>query len=315
MLTPAPSGPQSMRLRYEAVVQHDLAQRNGAEAHLVLRRARVEAGHAALHQECGDPPLPHIGVGRRENEGHVRDGAKSHEPLHAVQHISITLPVGAHPKAEGVGTGVRLGQGVGAQRPARAQVRKEAPPLIVGAEAYDGELHGPQLGIECEREAVVCASVAQPFHHEHRREEIHGSAPVLLRNGQAEHAEASTFAPVVAGEEAFAIPVDEVVVAELRTGERDDFLPASQLFLRPPEFHGLAPPLVDGDPSRLRRQSVYRFTANDIPTKHPSRDSLTRRRSRETLTKRRSRDTLIRRRSRAVATTGMGRSLWEREAR
>ena len=98
----------------------------------------------------------------------------------------------------------------------------------------------PDLRVQREREPVVRATFAQPFHHEHGGWKIDLGATEFWRHRKTEYAELRAFLPQRAIESPVVIPLDERIVGELAPREFDGRRATRRLLVGQPEVHLVA---------------------------------------------------------------------------
>ena len=128
---------QAQRGRDTQVVEGQLAGVRGVLAELVLDPHHLVAGRVGGHDERADAALSGIRIGDREDDHHPRVAARSDELLGTVQHVVVTVAAGAGLQEARVGTGLRLGQGEGAEHRTLGQRTEEALLLLGAAELVD----------------------------------------------------------------------------------------------------------------------------------------------------------------------------------
>ena len=220
MAIPAPSRPQAVLGRDEAVVQHDLAHRRGPQAHLVQAAGHAEPGRPLLDEEGGD--AGHLGLAgmRGEDQHHVGDRGVGDVQLGPVEHVAVALALDPGPHAERVGSGVGLGHRVHPDEVPRHQPGQVGLLLRRRAELHQRQLQAPHLRVQREDQPVVVTAVAQGLHDQDRRQDVGAAAAQLGGDRQALDAELGAGAPRLRGELARLLALGQVLV-QFPAGEVD----------------------------------------------------------------------------------------------
>ena len=132
-------------------------------------RPRLEPGHAALHHQQADPPVPGVRVGPGHHDDQIAQLPVGDEGLLAVEHVGVPIADRGGADALQVAARAGLAHRDGGDELARAVPRQPAVPLLRGAQpeevlAVDVVVHGePGAGgagpgeflVEDQVEAVV----------------------------------------------------------------------------------------------------------------------------------------------------------------
>ena len=168
------------------VVEDQLGGGGGADAHLVVVVAELEALPALLHDEGGDAPGADVGGGDGKDHVGVRLGGVGDEDLAAVEQVVVALVHGGGLGAAGVGAGVGLGQAEGADLLTPGQGHQVLLLLLLGAEGEDGP--GAQGHVGGENDARAAVHPGQLLHGDGIADGVQPRAAVLLGIGDAHQA-------------------------------------------------------------------------------------------------------------------------------
>ncbi len=207
--------PDHLRPRHPDVVQEEFAQRRAAQAHLGDRPAHRQAGRVPLHQEGGEPGRVAPVAGPGVDHDQVGDRTVADEGLGAVQHEVVAVRDGGGPHPHHVGSAVRLGDGVRADRAAVHDARQEAALELLGAEALQRYAGADQMGGGREVQPGVPAAVAEALQDVHRGQQGLPEAAVLLGERQPGQPRVAQPLPAVPGEARRGVPL-QVAVADHR---------------------------------------------------------------------------------------------------
>ncbi len=138
-------GPEPVRDRDLAALEHELGRRAGPDAHLLLVGAEPEAGHLALDEEGRDARSTGCGVERREDQVALRLGRVADPDLRAGQPVrgrGVGRADSFSTRADRgrVRAGGRLGQREGAEAGPGLHCRQPAGSLLLGAPGHDRKL-------------------------------------------------------------------------------------------------------------------------------------------------------------------------------
>src|SRR6187399_464646 len=108
---------------------------------------------------------------------------------------------------------------MGAEEGPITEARQVTLLLCVAPEPHDGTLHGPELRVQREREAIVWAAFAESLHDEHRRRKVDLGAAEFSRHREAEDPEARAALPELSREAALVVALDQRLIAKLALRE------------------------------------------------------------------------------------------------
>ena len=166
-----------------AVVEGELAGGRAGDAHLRLQASDGEARRIRLDEERGDPRMPAVGVGLREDGVEVGDAGVGDEALAAVEDVLVAVADGRRPHRRRVGAGAGLRQRVRGQPLAAREPRQVRLLLRLRAGELEPEraelLHG-------EQEAARRADLRDLLDRDEREQRARARAAVLLVEEQAE---------------------------------------------------------------------------------------------------------------------------------
>lgn len=218
-----------------AILEDEVAEGIGAEAHFGAGGGAGEAGGAGLDEKNGDAPLAEVGVGAGEDEGEVADGGEADVGFATVEDVAaagFASGFGGGAEVEGVGAGFGFGHAVGTDEGAVGETGEVGLFLFVGAEAEDGFLDGPELAVDGEGESVVAAAVTDAFEHADGGGDVPGLAAEGFGHEGGEDAEVGAAPPEVAVECVAGGAVERF------GGEGDGAVVEGVLVVGPVEGHG-----------------------------------------------------------------------------
>ena len=80
--------------------------------------------------------------------------------------------------------------------------------LSFGTKGEDRVLNAPHLGIHSKNQSIIPAAIAQPFHDQHRGQDVCPAASIFLRCGQPQDPHLGTLLPIFARELTLPVAID-----------------------------------------------------------------------------------------------------------